>query len=59
MKLKMERKELDMRLDQLKKMKNLVENKFELQKKSLENSKQTEQVYLKEQKELNEKVSVL
>lgn len=57
MKLKMQRKDLELKLCQSKKMKELVQSKLEMQKEALEESKRAEQKLLADQKQLTDEVS--
>ena len=56
MKLKMQRKDLELKLSQSKKLNELVQSKLEMQKRTLEDSKRAEQSILGERKQLAEEV---
>ena len=57
MKLKMQRKDLELKLCQSKKLSELVQSKLEIQKKALEDSQRAEQSILGERKQLEDGVS--
>lgn len=57
MKLKMQHKELEIQVTRLKKMKELLDQKFELKKISLEESQRNEKTYLEERKQLASQVN--
>lgn len=59
MKLKMQRKDFELKLCQSKKLKELVQSKLEMQKQALEESKRAEQTFLSERKQLTDRVSQL
>lgn len=56
--MKMQKKDLELKINQAKKMKELIESKLEMQKLSLEKSQETDQ-FLKEQKQLNDDLKKL